>query len=91
MMQNQAQFAMLPPHDYNLATHLWERLGSSVILNHHLSEWFKLTKLCMVMVLGSMEDECTFSSLAFIKTSSKIALLCIWTLLFGYMRINFMT
>jgi len=67
-MKNHAQFAMLPPHDYNIATHLWERLGSNVILNHHLFDWFKLTKLGMVMVLGSMEDECTFSNLAFIKT-----------------------
>jgi len=67
-MQNHAQFAMLPPHDYNPSTCLWEKFGSSVILNHCFSKWFKLTKLCMVMVLGSVEDEHIFSNLAFIKT-----------------------
>jgi hypothetical protein len=67
-MQNHAQSAMLPPHDYNLATHLWKRLRFNVILNHNLFEWFKLGKLCIMMVLGSMEDERTFSNLAFIKT-----------------------
>ncbi len=66
-MHNHAQSAMLPPHDCNLTTHLWERIGSNVILNHHMFEWFKLVKLCMVMVLGNMEDERTFSNMAFIK------------------------
>jgi hypothetical protein len=59
MMQNHAQSTMLPPHDYNPITCLWERLGFNVILNHHLSKWFKLAKLCMVMVLGNMENERT--------------------------------
>jgi hypothetical protein len=39
-----------------------------MILNHRLFEWFKLAKLCMVMVLGSVDNERTFSNLAFIKT-----------------------
>ncbi len=59
---------MLPPHDYNPITCLWERLGSSMILNHHLFKRFKLTKLCMVLVLGNVKDKCIFSNLAFIKT-----------------------
>ncbi len=49
-------------------TRLWERLRSNVILHHWLSKWFKLTKLCKVMMLGSVEDEHIFSNLAFIKT-----------------------
>jgi len=68
MMQNHAQPTMLPPHDYNPITCLWERLGSNVTLNHCFSEWFKLAKLCMVMVLGNVEDEHIFSNLTFIKT-----------------------
>jgi hypothetical protein len=68
-MQNHAQSTMLPPRDCNPTTRLWERLGSSVILNHQHFEWFKLAKFCMVMVLDSMEDERTFSNLAFIKTN----------------------
>jgi hypothetical protein len=67
-MQNHAQSTMLPPCDCNPTTHLWERLGFNVILNHHLFGWFKLAKFCMVTVLDNMEDERTFSNLAFIKT-----------------------
>jgi hypothetical protein len=68
MMQNHAQSTMLPPHDCNPITCLWERLRSNVTLNHRLSKWFKIAKLCMVIVLGNLEDESTFSNLTFIKT-----------------------
>jgi hypothetical protein len=48
--------------------HLWERFGSTGIVNNHLSKWFKLVKICMVMILGSVKDECTFLNIAFMKT-----------------------
>jgi hypothetical protein len=82
---------MLPPHDYNPTTCLWERLGFNVILNHHVSERFRLTKLCMVIMLGNMENERTFPTWPSSKQSSKITLLHIWTLLSQYMCRNSMT
>jgi hypothetical protein len=57
---------MLPPHDYNPTTQLWERIDFSAILNHCMSQWFILTK--MYMVMGNVEDKHTFSKLAFIKS-----------------------
>ncbi len=40
MMQNHAQVAMLPPHDYNPTTRLWVKLETSGILNQQLYKWF---------------------------------------------------
>jgi hypothetical protein len=67
-MQNHCQATMLLPLDYNPTTHLWERLGHNGILNHRLLEWFKFVKLCMVMVLGNVKDEHTFSNLVLMKS-----------------------
>jgi hypothetical protein len=48
--------------------HLWERFGSTRILNNRLFKWFKLVKIFMVMVLANVKDECTFLNIAFMKT-----------------------
>jgi hypothetical protein len=45
-----------------------EKFGYTGILNNCLSKWFKLVKICMVMVLGNMKDECTFLNIVFMKT-----------------------
>jgi hypothetical protein len=58
---------MVPPHKSNPITKLWERLGSNVIFNHHLSSWFELVNICMVMVHGSVKDKWKLSNLVFIK------------------------
>jgi hypothetical protein len=58
---------MVPPCESNPITKLWERLGSNVIFNHHLSSRFKLVNICMVMVHGSVKDERKLSNLVFVK------------------------
>jgi len=58
---------MLPPHDCNPTTRLWERFASSAIVSQRLLEWFKLVQLCMVMIIGNVEDERTFSNMSFMK------------------------
>ncbi len=58
---------MLPFHDYNPITLLWERLASSEIVRQWLLKWFKLVQLCMVMIIGNVEDEKTFSNMSFMK------------------------
>jgi hypothetical protein len=68
MMQNHCQATMLLPLDCNPTMHLWKRLGPSGILNHQLSEWFKFVEFCMMMVLGNVKDEHTFSNLVFMKS-----------------------
>jgi len=67
MMQNHCHVALLPPHDCNPTTQLWEKFSSSVVLNDQILDWFNFVQLCMVMVLGSVEDEHTFSNLSFMK------------------------
>lgn len=49
-MQKHCQGAMLPPHNYNSTTRMWQLFKSSTILNHHILEWIILVMLCMVMV-----------------------------------------
>jgi hypothetical protein len=58
---------MLPPHDCNPTTWLWGRFASSVVVSQWLSKWFKLVQLYMVMIIGNIEDERTFSNLSFMK------------------------
>lgn len=44
---------MVPPHDSNPTTKMWERLVSNVNCNHHPSKWFKLVNIYVVMVIGN--------------------------------------
>jgi hypothetical protein len=67
-MQNHCQITMLLPLDCNPTARLWERLGPSGILNHRFLELFKFVELCMVMVLGNVKNEHTFSNLVFMKS-----------------------
>jgi hypothetical protein len=66
-LQNNFQIVMIPRHDCNLTTRLWERLASNAIVSQWLLEWIKLGQLCMVMIIDSVEDERTFSNLSFMK------------------------
>jgi hypothetical protein len=67
-MLNHCQDAMSSQNDVNMTTRLWERIVPSGNLNQKFTKWFKMAKLCNVLMLGNVEDECTFSNLAFIKT-----------------------
>jgi hypothetical protein len=44
-------------------------VGKVGVLNFKLVKWFKLAKLCMVLILGNMDDEWTFSNFSFIKNN----------------------
>jgi hypothetical protein len=39
------------------------------MLRDSISEYFKLTELCLTMILGLVEDERVFSALGFIKSN----------------------
>jgi hypothetical protein len=51
----------------NLVSRLWMKIINSFILIPKLSDYKKLAEIVMVQVLGSMEDERTFSNLTFMK------------------------
>jgi hypothetical protein len=51
----------------NPLTKLWRIIDGSTMLRHGLSEYLKLAEVAIVLVLGSVEDEYTFSTLSFMK------------------------
>jgi hypothetical protein len=67
-MKSNAEKMLGPPYDQNLVTKLWQKLGCKGLLLSKLSEFMRLAEIAITTVLGSMEDERTFSSLKFIKS-----------------------
>jgi signal transduction histidine kinase len=47
---------------------MWRRFDSNVILKDMISKYFKLIEFVIVVVLGSVEDERTFSIITFMKS-----------------------
>jgi hypothetical protein len=67
-MKSNAATTMEAPFHINPLTWLWITLETSCILKHSFPKFFKLAKIVIVQVLGSMEDEHTFSTLSFMKS-----------------------
>ena len=55
----------------NPLTCLWRRIEANSLLRQKLSEYLKIAELAVVTVLGSVEDERTFSTLNFMKNKLK--------------------
>ena len=56
------------PNEEGVVTKLWKNLGERNQLRESISKYFKLTDLCLTMILGSMQDERVFSTLGFLKS-----------------------
>jgi hypothetical protein len=54
--------------DLNPLSKLWNKLSSNALLCVHLSEFMKVAKSVAIQIMGSMEDEKTFSTLTFMNT-----------------------
>jgi hypothetical protein len=67
-MKNNNYGALHPLLDYDLTIKLWGWLASNIIVVDKLSEYLKLVKLAIIMVLGNVEDENTFSNVNFLKS-----------------------
>jgi hypothetical protein len=67
-MKSNAEKMLGPPYDQNLVSKLWQKLGCNGLLLSKLSEFMRLAEIAITTVLGSVEDERTFSSLKFIKS-----------------------
>jgi len=70
MMSNSARVMELPFH-VNPVTKLWNLMCANFHTQCLFSKYMKLAEIAMVHVLGSVEDERTFSSLAFLKRQSE--------------------
>lgn len=62
-----AEAAMIRPMEVNPFTSIWRTISANGLLSHNLSEFIKVAEIACVQVLGSVEDERTFSTLSFIK------------------------
>ncbi len=56
------------PNEEGVVKKLWKNLGERNQLREAIPKYFKLTNLCLTMILGSMEDERVFSTLGFLKS-----------------------
>ena len=66
-MKSNSKPILQPPFSVNPLTKLWQSLGSNALLIHSFPEYFKLAKMAMTIVLGSVEDERAFSIVGFVK------------------------
>ncbi len=71
IMQANNKMVLGPPLTCNHVTKMWWSLFANVVIKHILSKYFKLVEISIVMVLGSMEDECCFSTLFLTKFKLK--------------------
>jgi hypothetical protein len=67
-MKSNCKSAMEEPHDHNPMTKMWQRIGQNALMLNRLSEYIKLCEIVVTAVLGSVEDERTFSTLGFMKS-----------------------
>jgi hypothetical protein len=61
--------------DENLLIKLCQLLGANEVRSGRIGQYNKLAKMGIVMVMGSVEDERTFSSVAFLKSRDRNSLL----------------
>ena len=55
-------------NEEGVVINLWKNLGERNQLREAISEYFKLTILCLTMILGSVEGEIFFGTLGFLKS-----------------------
>ena len=56
------------PNEEGAVIKLWKNLGERNQLRESIPKYFKLTDLCLTMILGLVEDERVFSALGFLKS-----------------------
>jgi hypothetical protein len=59
---------MKPPHDYNPTTQRWRCFATNMALKQWLFEYMKLVEVAIVAIIRSAKNECTFSTLNFMKS-----------------------
>ena len=66
-MKHHTANVMAERNDVNRVSRLWFKVAASSILSVKLNEYLKLAELATVHILGSLEDERTFSNLTLMK------------------------
>jgi hypothetical protein len=73
-MKSNSKATMEPPFDLNPLTQIWKTFDASHVFMHFFIKYFKLVEMAIVHVLGNVEDERCFSSLAFFKSKVQATL-----------------
>jgi hypothetical protein len=55
------------PFDINLMTKLWVTISNNALFKQQLNEYLKLVEIVVLSMFRSIQDEQTFSTLAFMK------------------------
>ncbi len=67
-MSHNVEAMMQKPSNVNMVIQMWLENQSSPLLVLKLNEYINIVEIVMVQVLGSIEDERTFSNLTFMKS-----------------------
>jgi hypothetical protein len=67
-MGHNVETMMQESSNVNPVTWMWLKIQFSPLLVLKLNEYIKVVEIIMVQVLGSIEDERTFSNLTFMKS-----------------------
>jgi hypothetical protein len=67
-MAANAKACMQKPIDINPVTRCWRTIDNNAMLRHGLSKYLKVAEIAIAMVLGSVQDERTFSTISFMKS-----------------------
>ena len=67
-MKSHTKPAIEEPREKNPITKLWEKIDSNALMLNCLSKFFKVAKIAVTILLGSVEHERTFSMLRFMKS-----------------------
>jgi hypothetical protein len=68
MMKENAFKMCRQPITINPVTQLWRSIDANSYLRISLSEFLKVAEIAIAMVLGSVQDERTFSTVSFMKS-----------------------
>jgi hypothetical protein len=67
-MTSNSQWAVENSFGFNPLSRRWQKLASNALLASKLSEFVKIAEVAVVTILGSVEDERTFSTLNYMKS-----------------------
>jgi hypothetical protein len=79
------------PYDINPVTRLWHSINANSFLKLALSKYLIVAEMAVVMVLGSVQDERTFSMMSFMKSKLRNRLTTNLPLVCAFKNQNFFT
>lgn len=71
MLKSNSRATIEQPFVLNPLTQIWKIVDASQVLTHSVPKYIKLAKMAVVHVLTSVEDECCFSFLVFLKSKRR--------------------